>query len=467
MKRSLIAAGSIAAAVLLCALWGAPSDTQPTAIADSGVAVDEDATKVVADTGTSEQLDSNSKRDATPAGPVAEPSLPAAPPPRWIDEEVTVGRGDFISTILQSQGLTYSESLALVEASKEVHNLEKIRRGDVFTFRRTGAEGRFVGLSYPLDRHHEQRLVVVRNDRGKFIASRDAKTFETQIVGKAARIEGSLWNTVTSMNLGWGTAANLAAIFEWELDFNTQVREGDTFRVLVEELRDANTGDVVRYGKIHAAEYVNSGKAFVGIRYEDDDGDVGFFNAEGMSSKKMFLKSPLKFSRVSSNFGRRFHPILKKWKNHNGTDYAAPRGTPIRAIGRGKVVDAGTRGGYGKQVKIKHNGKYISSYSHLHKIKVKRGTTVRQGDIIGTVGSTGLATGPHLHFEFFKDGKRRDFRKQTFARTEPIAKRERPAFEKLRDQMLPKLRGLALPEPGARQLVLGDSPIEDADSSAN
>jgi murein DD-endopeptidase MepM/ murein hydrolase activator NlpD len=438
MKRSLAAAFAIGFVVLICSLGDD----------DKSVTTLEQDSELTAKTVPSDE-------------PVAPP---APPPPLWTDEDVTVGNGDFISTLLQSQGLSYSDSLGLVEVSKTIHNLEKIRRGDVFTFRRANPSGEFLGLSYPLDRHNEERLVVLRDEAGEFIASRDKKLFETHLVARAGRINGSLWQTVTEMNLGWATAANLAAIFEWELDFNTQVREGDSFRVLVEELRDPTTDELVRYGKIHAAEYINSGTSFVGIRYEDSAGDVGFFNAEGMSSKKMFLKSPLKFSRVSSGFGRRFHPILKRWRSHNGTDYAAPRGTPIRSIGRGKISYSGTKGGYGKHVRVKHNGKYSSSYSHLSRITVRNGTTVRQGDIIGYVGSTGLATGPHLHFEFYVNGKYADYTRQRFARTEPIAKSERAGFEKLRDQVLPELRALPIPAAASQKVVLGTSSDQDADS---
>jgi len=441
MKHSLIAALSIGLIVVFCSLAG--GDEEPS---------------------SDEQTLEAAAAGETDGGSI-ELEAPTAPPaPLWVDEDVKVGNGDFISTLLQSQGLSYSEALGLVDAAKDIHNLEKIRRGDVFTFRRAHPGGEFMGLSYPLDRHNEERLVVVRDERDGFLASRDTKTFETKMIGRSGRIKGSLWQTVTDMNLGWGTAAHMAAIFEWELDFNTQVREGDSFRVLVEELRDPGTGEVVRYGKIYAAEYINSGTSFVGLRYEDSAGDVGFFNAEGMSSKKMFLKSPLKFSRVSSGFGRRFHPILKRWRNHNGTDYSAPKGTPIRAIGRGTISFSGTKGGYGKHVRVKHNGKYASSYSHLSRIAVRNGTSVRQGDIVGYVGSTGLATGPHLHFEFYVNGKYSDYRKQRFARTEPIAKAERPEFERLRDQILPQLRALPIPAENAQQVVLGDSEEEDADS---
>ena len=372
----------------------------------------------------------------------AEPAVPEPPP--WVDVEVEVTRGTTIARILQDQGLGYGEVLTLVEASKEVHNLEKIRAGEVITVRKD-LDGAFVGLLYPLDRHGEQRMVVLRSGGG-FVADTIARDLERIPVAMAGRIDSSLWATVTGMGLNWETAAALGGIFEWEIDFNSQVREGDAFRMIVEEVRDKATGELLRHDRVLAAEFLTAaGASFVGFRYEDSDGRVGYFNAEGLSSKKMFLKSPLKFSRVSSGFGRRFHPVLKKWRAHNGVDYAAPSGTPIRAIGRGTVSYSGTKGGYGKHVRLKHNGKYSSSYSHLSRIAVSRGSVVEQGQVVGYVGSTGLATGPHLHFEFYVNGSYTNFLRQQFPRTEPISDGERPAFELLRDELAPQLAAIEVP----------------------
>jgi len=374
---------------------------------------------------------------------LAEPSAPEPPP--WVDTDVEVARGTTIARILQDEGLDYGDVLALVEASKEVHNLEKIRAGEVITVRKD-ADGAFVGLLYPLDRYGEERMVVLHDADGGFHANTVARDVERVPVAKAGVITSSLWATVTGMGLEWETAAALGGIFEWEIDFNSQVREGDAFRMIVEEVRDKATGELLRHDRVLAAEFLTAaGASFVGFRYEDSDGRVGYFNAEGMSSKKMFLKSPLKFSRVSSGFGRRFHPVLKKWRAHNGVDYAAPRGTPVRAIGRGTVSYSGTKGGYGKHVRVKHSGKYGSSYSHLSRISVRRGSVVEQGQVIGYVGSTGLATGPHLHFEFYVNGAYTNFLRQQFPRTEPISDGERPAFEALRDELAPKLAAIAVP----------------------
>jgi murein DD-endopeptidase MepM/ murein hydrolase activator NlpD len=394
------------------------------------------------DDGDTEPTDGETVGEATPE-PTPEPT---PPPPTWIDTDVEVVSGTTIAVILQDHGLEYSEVLALVEASTEVHSLEKIRAGDTITIRKDIASGEFMALLYPLDRHGLRQLFVAKMADGGFNATAAEREVERVPVEKAGVITSSLWNTVTGMGLGWDTAVSLTAIFEWEIDFNSQVREGDAFRMVVEEVRDAATGEVIRHDRILAAEYLNNGKSFVGFRYEDGDGKVGYFNADGLSSKKMFLKSPLKFTRVSSGFGKRFHPVLKRNRNHNGIDYAAPTGTPIRAIGRATVTYAGNKGGYGKHVRLKHSGKYSSSYSHLSRINVRNGQVVEQGQIIGKVGSTGMSTGPHLHFEFYVNGSFTNFLTQRFPRTEPISDGERPAFEAMLAEIAPKLAAIDFPE---------------------
>lgn len=379
------------------------------------------------------------------AATILEEPDPTPPPPPWTDREVEVADGTTISRILQENGLSSSEVLALVEAGRPIHSLESIRAGEKITIRADRETGAFVALLYPLDRHGEQRLVVMRTADGTFLAKSAAKDLVRVPVDVSAVITSSLWDSVTGMGLSWDTAVALTSIFEWEIDFNSQVREGDVFKMVIEEVRDPATGVVLRHDRILAAEYVNAGKSCVGIRWEGHDGTVGYFDRDGMSSRMMFLKSPLKFTRISSGFGRRYHPVLKQTRNHNGIDYAAPTGTPVRAIGRGVVTYAGTKGGHGKHVRIRHSDTYSSAYSHLSQIAVKKGQSVGQGDLIGKVGTTGLSTGPHLHFEFYVNGVFTNFLVQKFPRTEPISDAERPAFEALRDVLAPRLASIAMP----------------------
>ncbi len=391
--------------------------------------------------------------DEEPPTPEATPEPTPEPTPTplpWVESQATVRSGQVITAILQGQGLEYADALALVNAASGIHDLAKIRAGEDLTFRTDRETGALLAVVYPLDRYGERRLVVARGEAG-WEASEDARDTTIEIVGVAGIVNHSLWGACETLGLKAETIVGLAGIFEWEIDFNTQIRQGDSFRMLVESVKDAATGEHLRHGRILGAEFTSSGTTFQGFRFEGRD-------AEGMSSKKMFLKSPLKFSRISSNFSRkRYHPILKKWRSHNGTDYAAGAGTPVRSIGRGTVSFSGTKGGYGKHVRVKHNGKYSSSYSHLSKRAVTQGQVVDQGQLIGYVGSTGLATGPHLHFEFYVDGKYSDFQRQTFPRTEPISEAERPAFEAVRDAVVPLL--LAGPLPG--------EPTGDDDDSAD
>ena len=400
--------------------------------------------------------------DASPS-PTATPAptpVPTPTPLPWTESELTVRSGQVITKILQDQGLDYADALALVNSATDVHDLAKIRAGETLTARSDRTSGALVGLVYPLDRFGERRLIVVRDGSG-WVAEEEARATEQVVVPVAGTVNSSLWAACSRLGLGPDTIVGLSGIFEWEIDFNTQIRKGDSFRMLVESVRDAATGKHLRYDRILGAEFTSSGTTFQGFRFEDSDGKVGYFNVEGLSSKKMFLKSPLKFSRISSNFSRkRYHPILKKWRSHNGTDYAAGRGTPVRAIGRGTVTFSGTKGGYGKHVRVKHSGKYSSSYSHLNKRAVSNGQVVNQGQVVGYVGSTGLATGPHLHFEFYVNGKYTNFRGQTFPRTEPISAKERPAFETLRDALLPQLEAVVVPAE-----TPAETPADDDDSA--
>ena len=389
--------------------------------------------------------------DLTEQDAVAEPAEPPTPapppPPPWVEKQVSVERGSTIARILQDQGLEYSEALAVVDVASEIHDLAKIKIGEQLIVRVGREDESFHGIVYPLDRHGERRMLVERGAEGGFVVSELVLETETAPVALAAQVEGSLWATREKLGLSAANIVGLAAVFEWEIDFNTGVRAGDSFSIVIEAIRDAASGEHIRYGEVLAAEYINSGTSFRGFRYVDSEGRLGYYNEAGLSTKKMFLKSPLKFSRISSGFSkRRYHPVLKRWRAHNGIDYAASRGTPVRSIGGGRVKFNGKKGGYGKHVRVRHNGKYSSSYSHLSRIAVRQGQVVTQGQVVGYVGSTGLATGPHLHFEFYVHGAYANFRRQKFSRTDPIEKAERVAFDAAVAGLLPLLDGATAPE---------------------
>jgi murein DD-endopeptidase MepM/ murein hydrolase activator NlpD len=202
---------------------------------------------------------------------------------------------------------------------------------------------------------------------------------------------------------------DLVSIFGWDIDFSLDIRRGDRFGIVYEELYKDDVK--IRNGRILSAEFINNGKTYRAVYYTDPSGNSDYYAPDGRSMRKAFLRSPVKFSRISSRFSnKRWHPVLSKWRSHKGVDYAAARGTPVRASGDGKITFAGRKGGYGRLVVIRHGGRYTTAYGHLHRYAkgARSGKKVKQGQIIGYVGSSGLATGPHLHYEFRVNGVHRN-----------------------------------------------------------
>jgi murein DD-endopeptidase MepM/ murein hydrolase activator NlpD len=202
-------------------------------------------------------------------------------------------------------------------------------------------------------------------------------------------------------------AVQLAEIFSGDIDFHRALRKGDRFTVSYESLEA--DGEILKSGRVLSAEFVNKGKSYQAMWFQEAaDKQGGYYNLDGQSLRRVYLASPLAFSRVSSGFKMRFHPILQEWRAHLGVDYAAAKGTPVRNVGLGVVESAGNMGGYGNAIVIKHNNGHSTVYAHLSKVLVKRGQRVNQGQVIGLVGATGWATGPHLHFEFRVNGRHQD-----------------------------------------------------------
>jgi murein DD-endopeptidase MepM/ murein hydrolase activator NlpD len=223
----------------------------------------------------------------------------------------------------------------------------------------------------------------------------------------------------------------MAGIFGWDIDFALELRKGDSFKLLYEE--HFLDGNKLRNGPILMAEFNNDGKLFKAVRYQTPDGNTSYYDPDdGRNKKRAFIRTPVKFARISSRFTNgRFHPVLKKWRAHRGVDYAAPTGTPIKAAGNGKVIFRGTKGGYGKTVIIQHGTKYTTLYAHLSKYakSSKKGRTIKQGQIIGYVGKTGLATGPHLHYEFRVNGVHRNPLTVKLPKADPINSKYRKDFD--------------------------------------
>lgn len=254
--------------------------------------------------------------------------------------------------------------------------------------------------------NHFQRLVIEQTGQG-FSARIESGELKATIKLASGLIQTSLFAATDDARIPDSVAMQLADIFSGDIDFHRSLRKGDQFTVSYETLEA--DGEPLKTGKVLSAEFVNKGKPYQAMWFQASaDKQGGYYNLSGQSLRRAYLASPLAFSRVTSGFSMRFHPILQTWRAHLGVDYAAPKGTPVRNVGIGVVESAGVMGGYGNAVVVKHNNGHSTLYAHLSKTLVKRGQSVSQGQAIGLVGATGWATGPHLHFEFRVNGKHQD-----------------------------------------------------------
>lgn len=272
--------------------------------------------------------------------------------------------------------------------------------------------------------------LVVDIDGDSIEAAEQEVPHQTIIKTASGTITSSLFDAASQAGIREGLIMDMAAIFGWDIDFVRDLRGGDQFTLVYEQ--HVADDRVLANGNILVAEFINQGDAFTAVRYTDNKGETGYYSPDGKSMKGTFLKSPMKFSRVSSGFSlRRFHPVLKTWRAHKGVDYAAPTGTPIRTTASGKVTFVGRKGGYGRVVIISHGGKYSTLYAHMSRFKkgVRTGSNVKQGQTIGYVGSSGLATGPHLHYEFRVNGVHRNPLTFKTPKATPIPKSEMASFK--------------------------------------
>jgi murein DD-endopeptidase MepM/ murein hydrolase activator NlpD len=251
-----------------------------------------------------------------------------------------------------------------------------------------------------------QRLVIELGEQG-LTARRETGELKTSVRLSGGLIQTSLFAATDDARIPDSIAVQLAEIFAGDIDFHRALRKGDRFTVTYESLEA--DGEPLKHGKLLTAEFVNKGKIHQAMWFQDSPGKPGgYYNLQGQSLRRTYLASPLAFSRVSSGFSMRFHPIFQTWRAHLGVDYAAAQGTPVRSVGVGTVESAGNMGGYGNAVVIKHNNGHATVYAHLSKMLVRRGQSVSQGQTVGLVGATGWATGPHLHFEFRVNGVHKD-----------------------------------------------------------
>lgn len=319
----------------------------------------------------------------------------------WIDQ--TVRSGDNLSLIFKRAGYSKRDVHRVVSESSEGKNLAKIYPGQTITFQADN-NGDLLAV-----RHIESALETTTYTRGDtgFESEITTRTPITQDATATGVITSSLFMAGQNAGLSHNMIMEMANIFGGVIDFVADPRKGDTMHLIYQDLY--LDGKKYADGEIIAASFTNQGKTYTAYRYTDAKGDVGYFNEDGVSMRKAFLLAPVDFTRISSNFNlRRLHPIYKTNRPHRGTDYAAPTGTPVFAAGDGRVVKAGYSRANGNYVFIGHGETYVTKYLHLHKRKVKQGQRVSQSQVIGTVGATGAATGPHLHYEFLMNGVHRN-----------------------------------------------------------
>lgn len=373
---------------------------------------------------------------AEPIAIVIEEPAPEAEEPSYLEldwKEQRVASGDNLSTLFQRAKLSPLD-VYKVSSSKSGRALRNLYPGETFRFG-VNNDGILAELQYiksPLESH----IFTYKN--GSYIAEKQLRQPEVLVSYREGVIKDSLYMAGKEANLPDKLIMELANIFGWDIDFVFDIRRGDSFSLTYEDRY--LEGEKLGTGNIIAASFTNRGKTYQAVRYTNSKGRSNYYTPEGRSMRKAFLRTPLDIFRISSGFNlRRKHPIHKKIKAHRGVDYAAPRGTPVYAAGDGKVIATGYSKPNGNYVFVQHGQTYTTKYLHLNRKKVRKGQIVRQRQLIGTVGSTGYATGPHLHYEFLVNGVHRNPRTVKLPQSQPIAKAEKAAFLKATKSSLAQL----------------------------
>lgn len=349
--------------------------------------------------------------------------------------------GENLSTILQKYGISQNTVEKLVSNSTGVFDVRSIRAGNKYTVLCSNDGQR--KAEYFIYEHSPTQYIVFETGDSLHIHTGE-KEINVRIKSAKGTITSSLWNAMAEINASPNLTIELSEIFAWTIDFYA-IQKGDNFTAVYEEL--FVDGESIGLGNILSAKFNFGGKDNFAYRFVQDN-KADYFDEKGMSLRRAFLKAPLKFSRISSRFSNsRMHPVLRIRRPHHGVDYAAPKGTPIHSIGSGTVVEARYAGGAGRMIKIKHNSTYATAYLHLsgYAKGVNRGSHVQQGQIIGYVGSSGLSTGPHLDFRFYKNGKPIDPLKVESPPALPVHKALLDSFNIVRIQMVRKLDSLNMP----------------------
>lgn len=425
-RAHLVAAGLVAVAIaaLLTLMPSAPDD-----IKRNTVAIELPPTPA-ADLAASPVT--SASRPAMDAADAADADEPVAGAPQW--REDVVRAGDNLTSVFKRLGLSDVDVYAVANGCEEAKELKKLQPGETISAL-VDANDDLIRVKYV--RSPIESYIYEAEDAG-FSGKKHVLVPAKEATFRQGRIDRSLAMDASRAGLSQEKILALANIFAWDIDFARDIKAGDRFGVLYEE---HFVGDqAVGTGDILAAEFVNRGKTYRAVRYVAKDGTASYYTPDGRPMRKAFLRAPLDFMKVSSNFNmRRFHPILKMVRPHRGVDYSAPTGTPVYAAGNGVVVASSFSGPNGNYVVIQHNSTYTTKYLHLNNRLVKRGQRVKQGATIGKVGSTGYATGPHLHYEFLIRGVHQDPRSAKMPIAEPIPKTLQPQFAAQTKPLLAKL----------------------------
>lgn len=343
------------------------------------------------------------------------------------------------TAILRRLGIDSATAAQIAASSQSVFDLRHVRAGNELAIGRS-VMGTLRAIRYRID---TDRVLLISSTGSEFHSEIKTIPSSTEVVGIDGQIQDSLFDAITNAGEKPELALRLADIFGWDLDFYTDPRTGDTFRVVVEKKILAN-GEFGGYGRVLAAEYNNDGHAYRAVLFHDPAGHPAYYTPDGKSMKKVFLHSPLKFAaRITSHFSlSRYHPILKIYRPHLGTDYAAPTGTPVQSVGDGRVIYAGRKGEDGNLVEIRHANGYMTYYMHLSRVLVRNGQEVQQGQTVGLVGMTGLATGPHLDFRIERHGQFVNFERLPLPPSQPVAKSDWAEFAAARDSDLAHMPSL-------------------------
>lgn len=338
-----------------------------------------------------------------------------------------VKSGDNLALIFKRFNLSPITTLKVSKAGEFAKRLLKMKPGDTL-YLHINENKQLVSLQYPIS--STETLLISAQDEN-YISSIDTKQIESTLRYAQGEIQSSFWNAGVEAGLSDNQIMELAGIFGWDIDFAQEIRSGDTFNMVYEALYA--DGEFIGFGNIISAEFVNQKEVFTAVRYTDGR----YYTPDGTSMRKSFLRAPINFKYVSSSFNpRRFHPVQKRIKPHRGVDYVARVGTPVMAAGDGKVIKAGYDKYNGHHVFVQHGERYTTKYLHFTKRAVRKGQTVKQGQTLGYLGSSGMVTGAHLHYEFLVDGVHRNPRTVSLPKAEPIDSSDKAAFMLIAEQQV-------------------------------